>query len=198
MKSRARADYRLPALDGQRLRARHQRDLPKLVAPVGHRGRDGVVLALMREGALVERLEDQLHLLLEQLAVGVLVEHGRPERLHLAGVVATADTEHDPTVGQPVDGGVILGQPERMPHRCDVEATADLDGAGDVAEVVRSISRAIASLLGNTVARSSSESQRSLTGVPSNPSLSRSTCPANRLPKLVIMLEVLPEDRGSG
>ena len=65
----------------------------------------------MREGALVERLEDQLHLLLEQLAVGVLVEHGRSERLHLAGVVATADAEHDATVGQPVGGGIVLGQP---------------------------------------------------------------------------------------
>src|SRR5262245_23100647 len=51
----------------------------------------------------------------------------------------------------------------------------------------------MASLLGKTVARSPSGSQRSLTGVPSKPSLSRSTCPANRLPKLVIMLDILPE-----
>ena len=77
-RARARADHRLPALDGQRLRPRHQRDLLKLVAPVGHRGRDRVVLALVREGALVERLEDELDLLLEQLAVGVLVEHAAP------------------------------------------------------------------------------------------------------------------------
>src|SRR5712691_8697872 len=52
---------------------------------------------------------------------------------------------------------------------------------------VRSISLAMASLLGNTSARRSSESQRSLAAVPSSPSLSRSTCPANRLPKLVII-----------
>src|SRR5262245_52285603 len=47
----------------------------------------------------------------------------------------------------------------------------------------------MASLFGKTVARYSSESQRSFAGVPSSPSLSRSTCPANRLPNLVIILE---------
>src|SRR5439155_17864328 len=46
----AGADHRLPALDGQRLRAWHQGDLADLVTPVGHRGRDRVVLALVREG----------------------------------------------------------------------------------------------------------------------------------------------------
>src|SRR5262245_31181473 len=50
----------------------------------------------------------------------------------------------------------------------------------------------MASLFGNTVARYSSESQRSLAGVPSNPSLSRSTWPANRLPNLLIMIDVPP------
>src|SRR5712692_2399781 len=50
----------------------------------------------------------------------------------------------------------------------------------------------MASLLGNTSARRSSDSQRSLAGVPSSPSFSRSTCPANRLPKLLIILESLP------
>src|SRR5438552_2509974 len=70
----ARADDRLPALDGQRLRARHQRDLGELVPAVGHlRRRDRVVLALVRERALVERFENEVDLFLEQLAVGVLV-----------------------------------------------------------------------------------------------------------------------------
>src|SRR5438132_8352586 len=49
----------------------------------------------------------------------------------------------------------------------------------------------MASLFGNTVARYSSDSQRSFTDVPSSPSLSRSTWPANRLPNLVIMIELL-------
>ena len=76
-----------------------------------------------------------LDLLLEQLAVGVLVEHRRAERLDLAGVVAAPDAEHDPAAGQPVGGGVVLGHPERVPHRRDVEAAADLDVLGEVAEV---------------------------------------------------------------
>src|SRR6185503_17416906 len=59
------------------------------------------------------------------------------------------------------------------------------------------MSLAMASLFGNTVASRSSESQRSFAGVPSSPSSSRSTCPANRLPKLVIM-RGLPRARPPG
>ena len=83
------------------------------------------MLALVGEGPLVERLEDDVDLLLEELAVGVLVEHRRAERLDLAGVVAPPDAEDDAAAGQPVDRGVVLGHPERMPHRRDVEAAAD-------------------------------------------------------------------------
>src|SRR5438093_1547525 len=54
----------------------------------------------------------------------------------------------------------------------------------------------MASLFGNTVARRSSESQRSFAGVPSSPSSSRSTWPANRLPNFVIMPGLLVERRG--
>src|SRR5262249_55123882 len=97
----AGADDGLPAFDGQRLRPRHQRDLAELIAPVRHLGRDRVVLALMREGALVERLEDDLDLLLEQLPVGVLVDDRRAERLDLTAVVTAPDAEDDPAAGQP-------------------------------------------------------------------------------------------------
>src|ERR1700756_2659960 len=48
-------------------------------------------LALVREGPLVERLEDDVDLLLEELAVGVLVEHRPPEGLDLARMVAAPD-----------------------------------------------------------------------------------------------------------
>src|SRR5918994_2237635 len=100
---RAGADDGLPALDGSRLRAWHQGDLPDLIAPIRHRGRDRVVLALVGEGALVEGLEDDLDLLLEQLAVGVLVEHRPSEAFDLARVIAPPDAEDDATAGQPVD-----------------------------------------------------------------------------------------------
>ena len=75
----AGTDHRLPALDRPGPRARHQRDLAQLVAAVGHRRRDRVVLALVGEGALVECLEDDLDLLLEQRAVGVLIAQRRSE-----------------------------------------------------------------------------------------------------------------------
>jgi hypothetical protein len=126
---------RLPALHGQGLRARHQRDLPQLVAAVGHGGRDRVVLALVGEGALVERLEDEVDLLLEQLPVGALVEDRRAEGLDLPAVVAAPDPEDDPPPGQPVHGGVVLGQPDRVPHGRDVEAAADPDVPREVTEV---------------------------------------------------------------
>src|SRR5947207_12821313 len=49
----------------------------------------------------------------------------------------------------------------------------------------------MASLFGNTVARRSSDSQRSFAAMPSSPSSSRSTCPAKRLPNFVIMIGFL-------
>ena len=100
-----------------------------VVAAVGHLGRQRVVLALVREALLVERLEDDVDLLLEQLAVGLLVEQRRAEGLHLARVVAAADAEGDAPAGQDVGRGVVLGEPQRVPHRRDVEAAAELDAA---------------------------------------------------------------------
>src|SRR4029453_2069568 len=62
------ADDRLPAFDRQRLWPGHERDLRYLVAAIRHRDRNRVVLALVSERALVERLENDLDLLLEKLA----------------------------------------------------------------------------------------------------------------------------------
>jgi len=73
--ARVGAYDRLPALDRVMDRARHQGQLFELVAAVGDARRQGVVLALMRERFLVEGLEDDLDLLLEQLAIGFLVQH---------------------------------------------------------------------------------------------------------------------------
>ena len=55
-------------------------------------GRNGVVFAIVREGATVERLEDDFDLVFEQLAVGLVVDRraGGAEHLALPGVVATA------------------------------------------------------------------------------------------------------------
>jgi hypothetical protein len=89
--------------------------------------RDRVVLALMREGFVREGLEQDLDAFLEHFAVGVLVDQRRAEGLNLAGVVAAPDTENDPPAGQDVDHRVILGEPQRVPHRHDVEAASDLE-----------------------------------------------------------------------
>jgi hypothetical protein len=82
------------------------------------------VLALVREGFVVERLEEDLDLLLEQFAVGILVDDRRAEGLDFAGVIAAADTEH---------GGrqtaVAGGATPRTPHvPVIVRLTADSGG----------------------------------------------------------------------
>ena len=112
---------RLPALHRQRPRARHQRQLLQLVAPVGNLRRKVVMLAVMDERLLVERLENDLHLLLKKLPVGRLVQQRRTKGLHLPGMVAPPHAESDPPLGHNVRHGEILRQPQRMPHRRDVE-----------------------------------------------------------------------------
>ena len=60
-----------------------------------------------------------------------------PEGLDLAGVVAAPDPEDDAASGQPVGGGEVLGHPDRVPHRRDVEAAAHADVLREVAEMER-------------------------------------------------------------
>ena len=80
----------------------------------------------MRERLVVEGLEDDFHAFLEHLAIGVLVEHRAAEAFDLAGVIAAPDAEHGAAAGQDIGGGEILGEAQRVPHRRDVEAAADL------------------------------------------------------------------------
>ncbi len=95
------------------------------------------MLAPVRERLLAKRLQDDLHLLLEELAVGLGVQHRVAERLDLAGVVAASDAEDDPALGQDVRDRVVLGEAERMPGGHDVEGAADLHALGAVGEVHR-------------------------------------------------------------
>src|SRR5262249_60775169 len=88
--------YRLPAFDRQPLRRRHERDLFQRIAAIRHLRRDRVVLALMRERLALEGLEQDLDAFLEHLAVGVLVEEWRAERLDFARVVAGPRAHDDP------------------------------------------------------------------------------------------------------
>ena len=84
------------------------------------------MLALVRKGLLRESLHHHLHLLLKKLPVGVPVKHRRPESLHLPRVVAAPHSENNPPAGQNVRHRKILGQPQRMPHRRNVETAAIL------------------------------------------------------------------------
>ena len=89
----------------------------------------------MAEPLVVEGLEDNVDLLFEERAVGLLVGQRRAEGLDLARMIAASDTKRDAAAGEDVDGGEILGEAQRVPHRRDVEAAADLDVAGLVGEV---------------------------------------------------------------
>ena len=82
------------------------------------------------ERLLVEAGQQQAQLLLEQLAVLLRVEERRAEGLDLARVIAAADTEDQAAVGNHVGHGVILGQPQRVPHRQYVEGAAELQALG--------------------------------------------------------------------
>jgi hypothetical protein len=75
--------------------------------------------------------------LLEHLAVGVLVDQWIAEGLDLAGMIAAPDTEDDPPAGQDVGHRIVFGEAQRVPHRHDVEAAADLQALGDAAQMHR-------------------------------------------------------------
>ena len=128
---------RLPAFHRLPQRARHQGQLLQRVAAIRHLRRQRVVLAFVGEALAVERLEDDVDLLLEQLAVGRLIEQRRAEGLHLARVIAAAHAEYDAAAAQDVRHRVVLGEAQRMPHRRDVEAAADLQALGDVRQMQR-------------------------------------------------------------
>src|SRR5438093_6688406 len=115
----------LPALHGMN-GPWHEGEVLQIVAAIRDAGGNGVALPLVGERGVVERLEDDLDLLLEELAVGGLVEQRGSERMHLAGVVTTPDPEAYPAAGEHIHHGEVLGQPEGMPHRCDVEPAPHL------------------------------------------------------------------------
>jgi hypothetical protein len=132
---RAGADDGLPALHGTPERAGHQREPGQLVTAIGDGRRQRVVLAVMREGLLVEGLHDDVDLLLEDLPVGLGVEHGTAQRLDLARVVAAAHAEDHAPAREDVGHGEVLGQPERVPHGRDVEAAPEAQPLGHVSQV---------------------------------------------------------------
>src|SRR5215475_5131749 len=84
-------------------------------------------LTLVREGLRAEGLHDDLDLLLEERAIGVLIEHGRAERLDFSRVISAPDAKDSPAFGEDVGGGEVLGEAQRVPHGRDVEPAADAE-----------------------------------------------------------------------
>ena len=121
---------RHPDLHRQVLRARHHGDVAELVAAVVNRRRDFEVLALEVEFFLVEAGEHELKLLLEVFPIFLCIDQRRAEAFHLARVVAAADTHDDAAVGDDVGHRVVLGEPDRVPHRQHVERAAELQAPG--------------------------------------------------------------------
>ena len=78
----------------------------------------------------MKQVEHELQLLLEVLAVLVGIDQRRAERFDLARVVAAADAHDDAAVGDDVGHRVVLGQPDRMPHRQHVERAAEFQALG--------------------------------------------------------------------
>src|SRR6267142_1036014 len=100
--ARAGTDNRLPAFNRQVDRSRLQGYLLESIAAIEDISGYRVVLALVRKGFVVERLEDELDLLFEHLAVSLLVDDRRTERFHFAAVIAAADAEYSAALGQDV------------------------------------------------------------------------------------------------
>ena len=87
----------------------------------------------MRERFVVEGFEDDI----EQFPAGVLIEQRCAEPFDLPRVVTAADAEHHAAVGQHVGHGVVLGWAQRVLHRGDVKAAAQLDVLRQVGRVQR-------------------------------------------------------------
>src|SRR5262249_31964872 len=79
--------------------------------------------------------EDDIDLLLKERPVGLLVAQWGAERFYLARVVAATDAKDDAAAGEDVNSGEVLRQPQRVPHRSDIEATTNFDVFRSVREV---------------------------------------------------------------
>ena len=89
----------------------------------------------MRERIFVEGAEDDFALLLEQVAVGFLIEQRRAEGVHFPRVVAAPDSEHGSPLRENVGGGEVLREAQGVPHGGYVEAAAYVEALGDVRQM---------------------------------------------------------------
>src|SRR4029453_5727421 len=98
---------------------------------------NGVVVAIMREGTAVERLQDNVNLVFEQHTVGLVVDRraGGTEHLAFPGVEAPPPPKEETATSKAVGDGEIFRQPQGIPHRRDVKATAKFEALGEVCQM---------------------------------------------------------------
>src|SRR6266508_4299215 len=94
--TRATAHDRLPHGYGPMDGPGDERELFELIASIGDIGWDRIMLSMVGERFFIESLEDDLHLLFEQFAVGISIQHGRAEGLHFTGVIPPSHPKADP------------------------------------------------------------------------------------------------------
>ena len=101
----------------------------------GTRRWDRVVLSLMRKRRLVQRLEDDLHLLVKQPAIGLVVTERRVEHFDLPRVIPASYPEYHPPARHVVGHRVVFRKPQRVPHGSDIEPATELDPLRQVTQV---------------------------------------------------------------
>src|SRR5262249_45616544 len=84
---------------------------------------------------IIKRLNNDIAPFREELAVGRLIEQRRPKRFDSPRMIATSHSKRHPPTGEDIGRSKILGQPQGMPHRGNVEAAANLNARGHVGQV---------------------------------------------------------------
>ena len=88
----------------------------------------GVVAPLVGDVRFAEQPEHQIDALVEHVAAaGGGLQARRPGE-ELLAIGADAQAQDQPSAGQLIDGGRLLGEPERIAHRQHGDGRADLEG----------------------------------------------------------------------
>src|SRR5215813_3931841 len=119
------ARYRHPDLDWQMFRSWYHRNFLKLIPAIRDRWRAFVKFTLVIEGFIVKAFNKNLKLFLEQLTIGLGIQERRPKGLDFARVIPAANSHYDTAIGDDVRHSIVLGQPDRVPHRENIECATE-------------------------------------------------------------------------
>ena len=82
-------------------------------------------MPLCRKDSSLKHFQQQLQSFLEDLAVGIGIEQWCGKSLDLAGVIAAPDAHDHAAIGDDIGHRVVFGEPDRVPHRQDVETATE-------------------------------------------------------------------------